>query len=90
MLSLIYLTTPAGKPTSEFLRAAGYGVWEAFSVPEAVWARSQQYAEVLLVDAAFADLDESQFEDRYVTIRLKPAATAKDAMRELASLLSQA
>lgn len=43
---------------------------------------------VILIDAAFQDPEVAVLNARYLAIQLKPAATEKDAARELAFLLS--
>jgi len=65
---------------------AGYTVWEALAVSEVLYLCEQKNVDVVVIAPDVEDADLVEVQMRRTTLTLKPGATAKDVMWELAQL----
>ena len=84
--SLVYLTDHAPPPMASDLTLAGYTVWEAPAVSEVLYLCEHENVDVVVIGPDVEDADVIEVQMRRITLRLKPGATAKDVMWELAQL----
>jgi hypothetical protein len=68
------------------LTLAGYTVWEAPAVSEVLYLCEHENVDVVVIGPDVEDADVIEVQMRRITLRLKPGATAKDVMWELAQL----
>lgn len=90
MLSLVYLTTRAPSPLASELMLAGYTVWEALAVSEVLFLCECHNVDVVVIAPEVKDAAVVEVQMRRVTLVLKPGATAKDVMWQLAQLFPSA
>ena len=90
MLSLVYLTGRASSKIASELTLAGHTVWEALAVSEVLFLCEHHNVDVVVIGPDVEDADVIEVQMRRITLRLKPGATAKDMMWELAQLFPSA
>jgi hypothetical protein len=90
VLSLVYLTTRAPSEMGSDLTLAGYTVWEALAVSEVLYLCEQKNVDVVVIAPEVKDAAVVEVQMRRMTLTLKPGATAKDVMWELAQLFPSA
>ena len=85
MALLVYLTTRAPSRLAQEVILAGHQVFEASDVSEAIYLCERKRVDVIVIAP---DIDDDMVEAQlhYLTIRLKPEATAKDLIWELSRL----
>jgi hypothetical protein len=69
---------------------AGYTVWEALAVSEVLFLCEQKNVDAVMIAPEVEDAAVVEVQMRRMTLRLKPGATAKDVMWELARLFPAA
>ena len=84
MASLVYLTTLRNAKLVDELTLAGHKVFDALDVSQALYFCEHERIDVIVIAADMEDFTEAQL--RYITIRLKPEATAKELIWELVQL----
>ena len=85
MASLVYLTTHAPSRLAQQVVLAGHQVFVAADVSEAIYLCEHKHVDVIVI-APDIDDDMVVAQLRSITIKLKPEATAKDLIWELANL----
>jgi len=90
VLSLVYLTNRAPSQIATELTLAGHTVWEALAVSEVLYLCEHENVDVVVIGPDVEDADVIEAQMRQITLRLKPGATAKDVMWELAQLFPSA
>ena len=85
MASLVYLTTHAPSRLAQQVVLAGHQVFVAADVSEAIYLCEHKRVDVIVI-APDIDDDMVVAQLRSITIKLKPEATAKDLIWELANL----
>lgn len=90
MLSLVYLTDRAPSEMASDLTLAGCTVWEALAVSEVLYLCEHQNIDVVVIAPEVEDADVVEVQMRRMTLTLKPGATAKDVMWQLAQLFRPA
>lgn len=68
------------------LTLAGHTVWEALAVSEVLYLCEQQNIDVVVISPNVGDAAIVEVKMRRMTLTLKPGATAKDVMWQLAQL----
>lgn len=72
------------------LMLAGYAVWEALAVSEVLYLCEHQNIDVVVIAPDVDDADVIEVQMHRTTLTLKPGATTKDVMWELAQLFPSA
>ncbi len=90
MLSLVYLTNRAPSALASDLMLTGYTVWEALAVSEVLYLCEHHNIDAVVIAPEVEDTDVIEVQMRRMTLTLKPGATAKDVMWELAQLFPSA
>ena len=90
VLSLVYLTTRAPSDMASDLTLAGYTVWEALAVSEVLYLCEQHDIDVVVIAPDVEDAEIVEVQMRRTTLTLKPGATAKDVVWQLAQLFPSA
>jgi hypothetical protein len=85
-VTLILFSASAPHPLAEELSRQGHHIYEALAVSE-VLALTDQHPSATIIVAADVDHERSKLiQQHHPTLHLKPAATTKDILWELASL----
>ncbi len=90
MLSLVYLTNRAPSALASELMLTGYTVWEAIAVSEVLYLCEHHNIDAVVIAPEVEDTDIIEVQTRRMTLTLKPGATAKDVMWELAQVFPAA
>lgn len=86
MTSLILLETRAPSRLASDLARAGYRVFEALAVSEALYLCETENVDAIVIGADVDDPEVVEAQMRRITIKLKPEATAKELIWELSQL----
>ena len=86
MASIVFLTNRSPGKMTDDLMLAGHRVWKCRSVSDALYICEQQWVDAVVIAPEVEDADAVEAQLRHITIRLKPEATAKDLIWELARL----
>jgi len=82
--SLVYLATHRNSKLADELTLAGHRVFDALDVSQALYLCEHERIDVIVIGPDMEDFTEAQL--RYITIRLKPEASAKELIWELLNL----
>jgi len=80
------VTTSANSRLADELTGAGYCVWEALAVSEALHLCEMHPVDAIIIGADVEDPDMVEAQLRHITIRLKPEAKIRDIVWELSRL----
>jgi hypothetical protein len=82
--SLVYLATRRNSKLVAELTLAGHRVFDALDVSQALYHCENARIDAIVIASEMEDFTEAQL--RYITIRLKPEASAKELIWELSHL----
>jgi hypothetical protein len=86
MAAVVLLTTRAPSKLTDDLALAGHRAWECLSVSEALYLCENENVDVIVIAPDIEDPDLAEAQLHYVTIRMKPEATAMELIWELSKL----
>ncbi len=86
MRSVVYFTACASSESADDLSAAGYTVSKAKEISEVMHLCEHNQVDVVIIGADVEEQDMVEIQLRRTTIKLKPNATAKNILWELANL----
>ena len=84
MACLVYLTTRRNSKLVDELTLAGHRVFDALDVSQTLYLCEHERIDVIVIAPEMEEFTEAQV--RYITIRLKPEASAKELIWELSQL----
>ena len=86
MACLVYLAARSNSRLTADLARAGYRVFEAHAVSEALYLCEIRNVDAIVIAADVDEPDVVEAQLRRITIRLNPDATVKDLVWELSQL----